>query len=98
VTPEACDAMLGHMRACQEPFKFPRFLPEGVRVAFKGGSVDEWCTAAGILTTPSGPIALCVLTNENEDQGWGPENAGDRLCAQVAREVALHFNPPALAK
>ena len=98
VTPEACDAMLGHMRACQEPFKFPRFLPEGVRVAFKGGSVDECRTAAGILTTPSGPIALCVLTNENEDQGWGPDNAGDRLCAQVAREVALHFNPPALAK
>lgn len=98
VTPEACDAMLGHMRACEEPFKFPRFLPEGVRVAFKGGSVNDCRTAAGILYTPSGPIALCVLTNENEDQSWDADNAGDRLCAEIAREIALHFNPPAAAK
>jgi beta-lactamase class A len=96
VNPEACDAMLGHMRACQDQFKFSRFLPDGVRVAFKGGSVDECRTAAGILTTPSGPIALCVLTNENEDQRWVADNAGDRLCAEVAREVATYFTAPAL--
>lgn len=95
VSPEACEAMLGHLRACQDSQKFPRFLPEGTRVAYKGGSVDECRTAAGILTTPSGPIVLCVLTNENEDQRWVPDNAGDRLCAEVAREVAGYFNPPA---
>ena len=91
VSPEACDAMLGHLRACQDPNKFPRYLPEGVRVAFKSGSVDDCRTAAGILYTPSGPIALCVLTNDNEDQSWGDSNAGDRLCAEIAREVALQF-------
>ena len=95
VSPEACAAMLEHLRACREPAKFPRFLPAGVRVAFKGGSVDDARTAAGILYTASGPIALCVLTNENEDQRWVDDNAGDRLCAEVAREVALYFNPPA---
>src|SRR5262249_9754047 len=56
VSPEACEAMLGHLRACQEPAKFPRFLPEGVQVAFKGGSVDDCRTAAGILYTPGGLI------------------------------------------
>jgi beta-lactamase class A len=91
VSPEACEAMLGHLRACQDADKFPRFLPEGVRVAFKSGSVKASRTAAGILYTSSGPVALCVLTNENEDQRWVPDNAGDRLCAEVAREVALHF-------
>jgi len=91
VSPEACEAMLGHLRACQDPNKFPRFLPEGVRVAFKSGSVDDCRTAAGILYTSSGPVALCVLTNDNEDQRWVPDNAGDRLCAEIARETALHF-------
>lgn len=98
VNAEACEAMLGHMRACEEPFKFPRFLPEGVQVAFKGGSVNNCRTAAGILYTPSGPIALCVLTNENEDQRWTEDNAGDRLCAEIAREVTTYFNPPATTK
>lgn len=93
-SPEACEAMIGHLRACQEPAKFPRFLPAGVRVAFKGGSVNASRTAAGILYTPRGPIALCVLTNENEDQRWVADNAGDRLCAEIAREVALHFGKP----
>lgn len=91
VSPEACEAMLGHLRAGQDANKFPRFLPAGVRVAFKSGSVDDCRTAAGILYTTSGPVALCVLTNENEDQRWVADNAGDRLCAEVAREVALHF-------
>lgn len=95
VSSEACVAMLEHLRACREPAKFPRFLPAGVRVAFKGGSVDDARTAAGILYTASGPIAVCVLTNENEDQRWVDDNAGDRLCAEIAREVVLHFNPPA---
>ncbi|MGV3721124.1 MAG: serine hydrolase [Actinomycetota bacterium] len=92
VSPEACEAMLGHLRACQDADKFPRFLPAGVRVAFKSGSVNASRTAAGILYTSSGPVAVCVLTNENEDQRWVPDNAGDKLCAEVAREVAVQFH------
>lgn len=93
VSAEASEAMLGHLRACEDPRKFPRYLPAGVKVAFKSGSIDDCRTAAGILFTPGGPVALCVLTDENEDRSWGDTNAGDRLCAEVAREVALHFTP-----
>lgn len=95
VSPEACDAMLAHLKRCDDALKFPRFLPSGTTVAFKTGSVNAARTAAGILYTPSGPIALCVLTDQNEDQRWVPDNAGDLLCAEIAREVFLFFNPPA---
>lgn len=91
VSPEASAAMYAHLLACDDKDKFPRFLPPGTKVAFKTGSVDAARTAAGIIETRSGPVALCVMTAENEDQRWVSDNAGNRLCAEVAREVFDHF-------
>jgi len=91
VSKEASEAMLAHMRACDDRDKFPRFLPQGTKVAFKTGSVDSSRTAAGIIECPGGPVALCVMTDKNEDKSWTPDNAGNRLCADVARAVYDHF-------
>jgi beta-lactamase class A len=92
VSPAASRAMLGHLKTCDDREKFPRFLPPGTALAFKTGSVDASRTAAGLLLDKStGPIALCVLTTDNEDQSWGPDNAGNLLCARVAEQVFLHF-------
>ena len=90
---ESTKAMRQHLRACEDRNKFPRFLPYGTVLAFKTGSVNQSRTAAGIIESPAGQLALCVLTAENEDQSWTPENAGDRLCAEIAREVFAYFNP-----
>lgn len=98
VSPEASAAMLKHMEACDDKDKFPRFLPPGTKVAFKTGSLDAAKTAAGIITTPGGPVAVCVLTDENEDKRWVTDNAGNRLCADVARAVFDHFQTQAEPK
>ena len=95
VSPEACAAMLKHLRACEDKDKFPRFLPPGTKVAFKTGSVDASRTAAGIIECAQGPVALCVLTDGNADHRWVPDNAGNRLCADIARAVFDHFGPEA---
>jgi beta-lactamase class A len=92
VNPQACEAMLEHLRACDDKDKFPRFLPQGTKVAFKTGSQNQIRTAAGIIECPAGPVAVCVLSCENEDQRWVPDNAGNRLCAEVARVVYDHFD------
>lgn len=91
VSEEASDAMHGHLKACEDRDKLTRFLPEGAVAAFKTGSLDEVRTMAGILYTPGGPVALCVLTADNEDHRWLPDNAGNRLCAEIGREVYQHF-------
>lgn len=91
VTPEASRQMLAHLKRCDDTKKFPRLLPAGTALAFKTGSVNEVRTAAGILFLKSGPVALCVLTAKNEDQRWTDDNAGDVLCAKVAKEVFDHF-------
>jgi beta-lactamase class A len=92
VSPEASKEMYAHLRTCDDTQKFPRYLPHGTKIAFKTGSVNASRTAAGIIETKSGPIALCVLTDQNEDQSWTPDNAGDVLCAKVAKVVFDHYN------
>ena len=101
VGPEACQEMLGHMKRCDDKDKFPRFLPAGAVVAFKTGSVDAARTAAGIIYVPvpgsdpkkkeTQPIAVCVMTDENQDKSWTPDNAGNVLCAKVAKAVYDYF-------
>jgi beta-lactamase class A len=98
VSEAASKAMLKHMKACDDKIKIPRFLPEGTSVAFKTGSVDDARTAAGIIATPGGPVALCVLTEKNKDQRWTPDNAGDLLIATISREVYLYFGEQAKIK
>ena len=91
VSKEACEAMKKSLLQCDDKDKFPRFLPPGSKMAFKTGSVDAAKTAAGILYTKSGPVALCVLTAENEDKRWVADNAGNLLCAKIAKEVWERF-------
>jgi D-alanyl-D-alanine carboxypeptidase len=92
VSPEASDKMREHLLACDDRKKFPRLLPEGTKVAHKTGSVDGIRTDAGIIDAPAGPIALCVLTNDNKDARWADDNAGDKLCSRIALAAYEHFN------
>src|SRR2546421_7276308 len=62
VSPEACKEMIEHLKKCEDKDRFPRFLPEKTVVAHKTGSVTGIRTDAGIIYTPNGPIALCVLS------------------------------------
>src|SRR5712692_4484059 len=54
VSPQACEEMLEHLRACEDKDKFPRFLPQGTKIAFKTGSLAETRTAAGIIEWQAG--------------------------------------------
>jgi beta-lactamase class A len=98
VSPQASDEMLDHLRACDDRDKLPRLLPPGTKIAFKTGSLAETRTAAGIIEWPAGPVAVCVLSCENDDKRWVPDNAGNLLCARVARAVYDHFEQAASAK
>ena len=91
ISTAASEAMLKHMAACDDVDKFPRFLPKGTKIAFKTGSVSDARTAAGIIECGSTPVALCVMTRKNEDQRFDPDNAGNRLCADIAKVVFDHY-------
>jgi beta-lactamase class A len=95
VSPDACKEILGHLKACDDKEKMTRLLPAGTVVAHKTGSVNATKTDAGIIYTKGGPVALCVLTDANEDQRWVADNAAQVLIGKIAREVYDHFTPAA---
>lgn len=80
----ACEAMLGHMLACEDRGTAGRDLPPGVKVAHKTGLVSGVRTDAGVVLGPAGPIAFCVLTKENRDRK-APGGPADDLIARFAR-------------
>lgn len=86
-------AIIEHLKRNDDREKFGRLHLPGVEIAHKEGSVTAARTDAGIFYTPSGPILICVLTSNNADRRWVPDNAGNLLCASVARAVYEHFHP-----
>jgi beta-lactamase class A len=87
-------AMLEHLKKNDDKDKFSRLLPPGVAVAHKDGSVSDSRTDGGVLYTPAGVLVVCVLTSGNADRRWDRDNAGNLLCAKVARAVHDHYNSP----
>src|SRR5262249_7047099 len=88
--PPIKQAVLGHLLKNEDQDKVGRYLAQG-SVAHKDGSVSNARTDAGILYTPSGPVVVCVLTNDNDDQRWVQDNAGNVICAKVGKEVFDYF-------
>jgi beta-lactamase class A len=89
--PASKQAMLTHLAKNADKDKFKRLLPENTHVAHKDGSTSDTRTDAGLIHTPGGIVAMCVLTTDNKDQRWHADNAGNVLCARVAKEVYDHF-------
>jgi beta-lactamase class A len=91
VSPEACKQMIEHLKNCQFKDQIKRFLPPETVVAHKTGAVSGVRTDAGIMYLKSGPVALCILTADNADKRWSPDNEGNVLCGRVAKEVYDYF-------
>jgi beta-lactamase class A len=88
---EATKQMLDHLKKCEDKEKLKRFLPAGVVVANKSGSVSDVKNDAGIMYFPGGPVAICVLTSKNEDRRFHPDNAANIFIGRVAEQVYQHF-------
>jgi beta-lactamase class A len=93
VSPTLDSLALAMLAANQDDALLTRWLPAGVRVAHKSGAVARARNDCGIIYSPAAPVALCVMTRENEDTSYGVDNAAYHLVARVAREVYDHYNP-----
>ena len=88
---ERSQQVLDILYQCRSTSGVPRYLPANVKVAHKTGSVGDTRTDAGIIDSPAGPIAFCVLTTQNEDKSWDDDNEAELLAAEVGRVAYESF-------
>jgi beta-lactamase class A len=81
------------LRGNQDGSMLRRWLPAGVPVANKSGSVDRARNDCGIVYGPTTPFAICVMTRENEDTSYGVDAEPHRLVARIARAAFRHLHP-----
>ncbi len=78
-SPARCTWMLELLEAQQHRSRIARALPDGITFAGKSGSLPGLVHDSGILTGPSGRLALAVLTSGFEDP-----YAADAFIAEIA--------------
>ena len=95
VSPAMDSLALSILRANEDYDKLVRWLPDGASAAHKTGDVDQSRNDCGILYGPDAPVAVCVMTRENRDTSYAPDNPANLLIARIGAEVYRHFNPSA---
>lgn len=88
---KATTAMRELLLDCKSDSKIARYLPNKVNFAHKTGGVSDARCDAGLLYFPETTVAICVLTNENEDKSWGDHNDAELLCAEIGKVVVERF-------
>lgn len=88
--------MLDHLRANQTKDTLPRFLPAGTIVAHKGGAVNATRCDAGVIESPTGHIAVCVITTDNKDTRWTSDAEPLVLISQVGKAAFDYFTGDAI--
>jgi beta-lactamase class A len=96
--PDSCQAMIAHLKANDDKLMLLRDLPENFVAAHKTGATNKVRTDAGIFYFPDAsdkkkthPVAVCVLTNENEDVRWIKDNDAELTVAKIGLAVYQYF-------
>jgi beta-lactamase class A len=95
VSPALDSLALAMLRANQDGSKLVRWLPQDVAVAHKSGDVDRARNDCGIIYGPDAPVAVCVMTRDNQHTTYAVDAPAHLLIGRIGREVFRHYNPSA---
>lgn len=68
-------------------------IPPWVQAASKQGAVNQSRSEVVLVNAPLGDYVFCVITKNQEDQSWRPENEGFILLRDVSRTLWNYFEP-----
>jgi beta-lactamase class A len=68
-------------------------IPPWVQTASKQGAVNRSRSEVVLVNAPSGDYVFCVITKDQEDTSWEPDNEGFVLLRHVSAVVWSHFEP-----
>lgn len=70
-------------------------LPPSVQAATKQGAVSQSRSEVAYVHAPSGPYVFCVITKDQADRRYEPDNAGYELIRRLSRLFWTTFEPEA---
>jgi beta-lactamase class A len=68
-------------------------IPPWVQVASKQGAVDRSRSEVLLVNAPHGDYVFCVITKNQQDTSWTPQNEGFVLLRNVSRVLWNYFEP-----
>lgn len=68
-------------------------IPPYVHTASKSGAVNRSKSEVVLVNAPSGDYVFCIITKNQKDERWAPDNAGAVLIQKVSETLWKHFEP-----
>ncbi|MBS1520818.1 MAG: serine hydrolase [Bacteroidetes bacterium] len=68
-------------------------IPPYVQAASKSGSVDEAKSETVLVNAPHGDYVFSVMTNNNKDQRWTPDNEAQLLIKKISALLWHYYEP-----
>ncbi|MFZ6013945.1 MAG: serine hydrolase [Bacteroidota bacterium] len=68
-------------------------IPPFVQAASKQGMVDRSKSEVVLVNAPHGDYVFCVITKNQQDQEWNPQNEGYVLIRKLSRLLWNYFEP-----
>ena len=93
VSPAASEAMYRFLTRIYWNGEALSQIPPWVQAASKQGAVNRSRSEVVLVNAPSGDYVFCVITKEQDDESWVPENEGYVLLRNVSSLLWRYFEP-----
>lgn len=93
VSPAASERMYRNLGRIYWDDKALSQIPPYIQTASKQGALDESKSETVLVNAPHGDYVFSIITNNNKDQRWLPDNEADVLIRKVSALLWHYFEP-----
>ena len=93
VSPAASERMYRNLARIYWDDRSRSQIPPYIQAASKDGSLDEYRSETVLVNAPSGDYVFSVITNNNKDQRWTPDNEACQLIRKVSALLWHYYEP-----
>lgn len=93
VSPAASERMYRNMGRIFWDEKALSQIPPYIQTASKQGALDESKSETVMVNAPHGDYVFAVITNNNKDQRWKPDNEASLLIKKISALLWHYFEP-----
>src|SRR6195952_1688454 len=93
ISPAASERMYRNMGRIYWDERSLSQIPPFVHTVSKSGSLDESKSETVLVNAPHGDYVFSIITNNNKDQRWVPDNEADILIRKVSALLWHYYEP-----